>query len=108
MDNPSSVPVSWLAVLFVILSLAVTTLEDTDIVLRDLARGKDPCGNIRMLSSRYREAAFKCLTRQGVFWGRHNVQSLQALVLLVYAMGHNQDPTWVLLGEHRSPMLMKY
>lgn len=47
----------------------------------------------------------KCLAKQGVFWGKHNIQSLQALVLLVYAMGHSQDPTWVLLGKYTFPLL---
>jgi hypothetical protein len=98
-ENPRSVPASWLAILFVLLSLAVTGLEDDDPVLRDLARGADPCSNIRVLSRRYREAAMKCLAKQGVFWGKHNVQSLQALIILIYAMGHSQDHTWVLLGK---------
>ncbi|KAH7355451.1 hypothetical protein BKA65DRAFT_498437 [Rhexocercosporidium sp. MPI-PUGE-AT-0058] len=97
-EDPSSTPVSWLAILFVLLSLAVTSLEEHDPVLRDLARGKNSCDNIRMLSRRYREASMKCLAKQGVFWGKHNLQSLQALVMLIYAMGHNQDHTWVLLG----------
>jgi hypothetical protein len=77
----------------------VTALEESDPVLRDLARGPDASNNIRVLSRRYREAAMKCLAKQGVFWGKHNIQSLQALVLLVYAMSHSQDPTWALLGE---------
>lgn len=91
--------VSWLAILFVLISLAVTALEETDPILRDLARGPEACTNIRLLSKRYREAAMQCLAKQGVLWGRHNVQSLQALVLLLYAMGHSQDHTWVLLGR---------
>ncbi|KAH7411512.1 hypothetical protein BKA64DRAFT_663617 [Cadophora sp. MPI-SDFR-AT-0126] len=97
-ENPSSTPVSWLAILFVMLSLAVTGLGDDDPVLRDLARGQDPGSNIRILSRRYREAAMNCLTKQGVFWAKHNIQSLQALIMLIYAMGHSQDPTWALLG----------
>lgn len=99
-DYPKSVPISWLAILFILLSLAVTALEESDPVLRDLARGPDACNNIRLLSRRYREAAMKCLAKQGVFWGRHNIQSLQALILLIYAMGHSQDPTWALLGKY--------
>jgi hypothetical protein len=97
-DQPSSVSVSWLAILFVLISLAVTGLEENDPVLRDLARSPEPCANIRLLSRRYREAAMKCLVKQGVFWGKHNVQSLQALIMLIYAMGHSQDHTWTLLG----------
>lgn len=80
-------------------------MEDTDPILRDLARGPDPSHNIRVLSRRYREAAMKCLVKQGVFWGKHNIQSLQALVLLVYAMGHSQDPTWALLGQYFPTLL---
>jgi hypothetical protein len=88
------------SVLFVLLSLAVTGLEEDDPLLRDLGRGQDACSNIRVLSRRYREAAMKCLAKQGVLWGRHNVQSLQALIMLIYAMGHSQEPTWVLLGTY--------
>src|SRR4051812_46495287 len=99
LDDPSAAPVSWLAILFILLSLAVTAVEESDPVLRDLGRGQDACNNIRLLSRRYREAAMKCLARQRVFWGKHNLQSLQALIMLVYAMGHSQDPTWVLLGK---------
>jgi len=93
------VPISWLGILFIILSLAVTALEETDPVLRDLARGQDPFNNIRVLSKRYRESGMKCLAKQGILWGRYNMHSLQALIMLVYAMGHSQEPTWVLLGR---------
>jgi hypothetical protein len=91
--------VSFLAILFVLLSLAVTGLEEDDSLLRGLGRGNDACNNIRVLSRQYREAAMKCLAKQGVLWGRHNVQSLQALIMLIYAMGHSKEPTWVLFGR---------
>lgn len=91
-------PVSWIAILFIVLALAVTSLEEGDPLLGDLVRGRDACSKIHILSKRYREAAMKCLLKQGVFWGKHNVQSLQALILLMYAMGHSQEPTWILLG----------
>ncbi|TGO42182.1 hypothetical protein BHYA_0011g00160 [Botrytis hyacinthi] len=97
-ENPASTSPSWLAILFVLLALAVSTLDDNDPILRDLGRGTDSSANIRVLGKRYREGAMQCLGKQGVFWGRHNVQSLQALILLVYAMNHNQDPTWTILG----------
>ncbi|KAF7864294.1 uncharacterized protein EAF02_010262 [Botrytis sinoallii] len=97
-ENPASTSPSWLAILFVLLALAVTTLDDNHPILRDLGRGADSFANIRVLGKRYREGAMQCLGKQGVFWGKHNVQSLQALILLVYAMNHNQDPTWTILG----------
>jgi hypothetical protein len=97
--DPASVSLSWLAVLFIILSLSVTALETDDSVLRDLARGTNPNNNAKTLGKRYREAAMKCLAKKGVFWGKHDVQSLQALIMLGYAMNHSQEPTWVLLGK---------
>jgi hypothetical protein len=39
------------------------------------------------------------LAKEGVFWGRHTLKSLQALVMLGYAMSHSQIETWALLGE---------
>jgi hypothetical protein len=83
----------------VVLALAVTSLEDNDPVLRDLGRARDSSKNVRVLSKRYRKAAMDCLAKQGVFWGKHNIQSLQALVMLIYAMGHCQEPTWAFLGK---------
>ena len=47
----------------------------------------------------------KCLAKQGFFWGKHSIQSLQALVLLGYAMGHSQDSTWVVLRKYTLPLL---
>jgi hypothetical protein len=101
-EQPSLASASWLAILFALLSLAVIALEEDDQVLRDLARSQDPSSSIRSLSKRYREAAMKCLAKQGVFWGKHNIQSLQALIMLVYAMGHSQEPTWIPLGKYNN------
>jgi hypothetical protein len=102
LQNPDSVSLSWLATLFVILSLAVTSLEPDDPVLGDLARGPNLYINARALGRRYREAAMDCLAKKGILWGKHDIRSLQALILLGYAMGHSQEPTWVLLGESTS------
>jgi hypothetical protein len=98
-EDPESVSLSWMAILFVILSLAVTALEDEDLLLRDLGRASSPCKNIELLGRRYRGAAMKCIAKEGVFWGRHSVRSLQALIMLGYAMNHSQGNTWVLLGK---------
>ena len=96
---PYSVSLSWLAILFTIISLAVTAIDEHDPLLKDLGRSPDACANIRLLSMRYRGAAMKCLTKEGVVWGKHNVKSLQALIMLGYAMSHSQGETWVLIGE---------
>ncbi|TVY14437.1 Fusarisetin A cluster transcription factor fsa6, partial [Lachnellula arida] len=100
LQNPYEARPSWLAVLFVILSLAITSLASNDSFLDDFrfAPGSDPYANIRALSKRYHMLTMKCLEKQGVLWGKHNVQSLQALILLGYAMSHSHEKIWVLLG----------
>lgn len=87
----------WVALLFVILAIAVTALDDNDLALSDLGRERTVSGNIRVLSSRYRSAAMRCLAADGIV-SRHSLRSLQALVLILYARIHRNLPTWTLLG----------
>ena len=79
------------------LAIAVTALKDDDPLLADLNRGPQTSSNIRSLSERYRTLAMRSLAADGILW-RHNVQGLQALVLLVYAINHIQGCSWPLLG----------
>lgn len=88
---------SWIALLFTILSIAVTALDDDDALLVDLGREKTVSRNIKALSSRYRSAAMRCLAADGVV-SRHSINSLQCLVLINYARSHRGLPTWTLLG----------
>lgn len=88
---------SWIALLFTILSIAVTALNDDDSLLVDLGREKTVSRNIKVLSSRYRSAAMRCLAADGVV-SRHSINSLQCLVLINYARSHRGLPTWTLLG----------
>ncbi|KAL4937848.1 fungal-specific transcription factor domain-containing protein [Aspergillus oleicola] len=96
-QNPNAVSLPFLALLFVILSLAVTALDDTDPLLVHLGRDPLPGANIRSLSAKYRGAAMRCLTADN-FMFRHNLCTVQSLVLLIYAMNHAQGPAWSLLG----------
>jgi hypothetical protein len=103
-NNPSSQPLSWLALLFVVLSLAVTALPENDPLLSDI--GRDPSGakNIRILSSRYRQAAMRSLAADS-FMVRHRLSTLQALILLIYAINHSlgeDGGSWPLLGLTQS------
>jgi len=102
LEEPSSASLSWLAILFTILSLAVTALNDDHSILRELGRAPTACQNIRLLSKRYRGAAMQCLSAEGVFFGQHTIRSLQALLMLGYAMNHAQGDTWALLGTYKS------
>ncbi|GAD98220.1 hypothetical protein ARB_07724 [Paecilomyces variotii No. 5] len=96
-EDASSVSLGWLALLFIILGIAVTALDDNDEILPDLGHEKSISTNIRVVSSRYRSAAMKCLAADGVMT-RHSMNSLQALVLTLYARSHVNLPTWTLLG----------
>lgn len=72
-------------------------LSEEDPLLPDLGRETTPAANIRVLSARYRAAAMQCLAADGVMT-RHSLHTLQALVLLIYALTHSSQPCWVLLG----------
>jgi hypothetical protein len=91
---------SWLALLFVILSLAVTCLEEFDPILSDLGRQMNAHANIQSLSTRFRETAMRCLASDN-FLSTHDMSTLQALVLLVYGMNHSShsEQSWTLLGK---------
>jgi len=60
-QEPRLVPLSFLALLFVILSLATTSLDDKNPLLAEIAHNSTPSANIRGLVATYRLAAIKCL-----------------------------------------------
>jgi hypothetical protein len=95
--DPGSVSTAWLALLFAILAIAVSALNDDDPLLADLGRERTVSRNIKVLSARYRSAALRCLAADGVMT-RHSINSLQALVLISYARLHRGLPFWTLLG----------
>ncbi|KAL4875289.1 hypothetical protein BJY04DRAFT_166207 [Aspergillus karnatakaensis] len=95
--DPNSVTTAWISLLFIILGIAVTALHDDDPLLADLGREKTVSRNIKVLSSRYRSAALRCLSADGVL-SRHSINSLQSLILINYARLHRGLPTWTLLG----------
>ncbi|CAG7922092.1 unnamed protein product [Penicillium olsonii] len=95
--DPGSVSLSWLALLFAILAIAVSALDDDHPLLADLGRERTVSRNIKSLSARYRSAALRCLAADGVMF-RHSINSLQAMVLINYARAHRGLPIWTLLG----------
>lgn len=95
--DPSGVSLSWLALLFAILAIAVSALDDDDTLLSDIGRERTVSRNIKVLSARYRSAALQCLAADSVMT-RHSINSLQALVLVNYARLHRGLPFWTLLG----------
>ncbi|KAJ5591668.1 uncharacterized protein N7459_002037 [Penicillium hispanicum] len=95
--DPGSVSMSWLSLLFAILAIAVSALDDDDPLLSDLGRERTVSRNVKVLSARYRSAALRCLAADGVMT-RQSINSLQALVLVSYARLHRGLPFWTLLG----------
>jgi hypothetical protein len=96
-EDRNSVSFSWLALLFSILSISVTALDEESTLLFDLGRNGSTFENITHLSSRYRLAAMQCLAADQYLW-RHNMHTLQALILLIYGINHSHGQTWALLG----------
>lgn len=98
--DPQSISLSWLALLFIIIALGVTCLEDDDTVLRDLGRGANGVQIINSLGARFRSAAMKCLAADN-FLANYSISTLQATILLIYAINHSQGvgQSWTILGE---------
>jgi hypothetical protein len=94
-------PLSWLALLFAVLSIAVTSLDEGSPLLRDIGKSSMASKNISTLTSRYRAAAFLCLEGDHYLW-RQNLRTLQALILLVYGINHSHGQSWALLGLTRN------
>jgi hypothetical protein len=91
------VSLSFLALIFVILSIAVNALPTNDSILANLGMRSNSAKNIKSLSAEYRQAAMRCLSADQFLW-RHNLFTAQALVLLIYGLSHVHGPAWTLLG----------
>ncbi|KAI8655259.1 Zn(2)-C6 fungal-type domain-containing protein [Fusarium keratoplasticum] len=100
-SDPEQVSLPWLALLFVILSIAVIALPEDSPLLRELGRRNSSLENTSLLSSRYRGAAMKCLEADHYLW-RHNLNTLQAVILLIYGINHTHGQSWALLGTARN------
>ncbi|KAJ5389786.1 uncharacterized protein N7496_000854 [Penicillium cataractarum] len=95
--DPGRMPMSWLALLFAILAISISALNDDNPLLFDLGRERTVGRNIKILFTRYRSAALRCLALDNVM-SRHSMTSLQALVLIIYACLNRALPCWTLLG----------
>jgi hypothetical protein len=96
LENAETTSLSWLALLFAVLGTAVLALERSSPILCDLSRSRK-VGKVADLMEHYRSAAMACLEADHYLWN-HNVTTLQALILLIYSIGHSHGRTWTLLG----------
>ncbi|KAI9039877.1 Zn(II)2Cys6 transcription factor [Aspergillus affinis] len=96
-QDPQKAPLPFIGLIFVALGLAVTAINKESAVLFDLGREASPAESARSLAAKYRQAAMRCLAADNFMW-QHSLQTLQCLVLLIYAINHAQGPAWALLG----------
>jgi Fungal specific transcription factor domain len=75
----------------------VTALDDEHPLLTNLGFEPSASANIKSLAERYRSAAMKCLSADQFLW-QHTLHTVQALILLIYAINHAHGPSWALLG----------
>ncbi|KAL4796670.1 hypothetical protein BDV19DRAFT_388171 [Aspergillus venezuelensis] len=96
--NPNNYQPSWLALLFAILSMAVLSIENDGTMLAELWSDPD-VQNTAALSCRFRTAATICLAQDN-FLINHSLNTLEALLILIYTISHDEgvDRGWVLLG----------
>jgi hypothetical protein len=100
LNNPSATEPAWLALLFLICSTTVNIFEEDDPTFRTLSSALCPEWKTTQVSQYYRQIAMDCLC-QSEFLVRFNLGTLEALLLLVYTISHNEgvDRSWTLLGK---------
>ncbi|KAH7232923.1 hypothetical protein BKA59DRAFT_504081 [Fusarium tricinctum] len=97
--DPASCDLSWLALLFLVCSATLRTIDESDEVINSIATNPSYGSNIAAISDRYRAMAMICLCKDR-FLVRHRLSTLEALLVLVYTISHNEgaEQSWVILG----------
>ena len=90
-------PLTWLALLFAVISTAVLGLSSDSPIVDELSRSSGALAKMVELSERYRTLALRCLEADHYLWD-HNITTLQTLVLLIYGISHSYGQAWTLLG----------
>ncbi|KID72157.1 C6 zinc finger domain-containing protein, partial [Metarhizium brunneum ARSEF 3297] len=96
-SDAEGAPMEWLALLFAVLGTAVLAVDMDSPLLPSLSRKDTVLGRVTQLSERYYSAAIKCLDMDHYLW-RHNLTTLQTLLLIIYGIHHSRGQTWTLLG----------
>ncbi|KAI0205027.1 hypothetical protein F4808DRAFT_448606 [Astrocystis sublimbata] len=97
--DPSAVDFSWLALLFMLLSLGIHTLDYDGPLPAEINPNAPLLQVSGRLTRRYREAAMMCLSK-AQFLTRYHLSTLQALLLVIYEICHEEgvEQGWTLLG----------
>ncbi|KAE8151212.1 fungal-specific transcription factor domain-containing protein [Aspergillus avenaceus] len=107
MQRPHDVDLSWLALLFSLCSLALSTLDESDPRLASF-RSQLPSSPTRVsgtafvtvsMPRRLLRTAMTCLLQDN-FFIRHKFSIFEALLIVIYTFTHNEtvDQGWALLG----------
>ncbi|KAF4959282.1 hypothetical protein FSARC_10799 [Fusarium sarcochroum] len=100
LKDPKRISLSWLALLFAILSLTLKTIEASDVGVTELWQDATLPRDLSAISQKYQNAAMMSLS-QDQFLVRHDLCTLEALLILVFMISHNEGPEygWALLGN---------
>lgn len=100
LERPTETDHAWLALLFLICSITVNIFEEDDRTFRSLSSTLHSNWTIVQVSQYYRRMAMDCLCRDE-FLVHFNIGTLEALLLLVYTISHNEgvEQSWTLLGR---------
>ncbi|KAF3386367.1 hypothetical protein F1880_001394 [Penicillium rolfsii] len=98
-QDSSETSLSWVALLFAICSATMNTMEKDDTILLELWPQLQGNHDIAELAYRFRTAALICLSLDQ-FMIRHNLSTLEALLILVYTISNHEgaERAWALLG----------
>lgn len=99
-QDPSVADLSWMALLFLICSATLKSMEKDEIALVDMDPAVSDSNDIASISYRLRAAALLCLS-QDQFLIRHNLSTLEGLLVLIYTISNIEgvEHAWALLGE---------
>lgn len=99
LKDPQGVDLSWLALLFAICSLTVKAIPPNDTGLLELWQNEPLSHDLCALSQNYRTAAMMSLS-QDQFLIRHNLNTLEALLVVIQAISDTEgaEHVWALLG----------
>ncbi|KAJ0414783.1 fungal-specific transcription factor domain-containing protein [Aspergillus carlsbadensis] len=97
--DPLNIDLSWIALLFTICAVTLNTMEETDPIFAELQSDENQLLSPSTIVARLRSAAMMCLS-QDQFMVRHTLCTLEALLILIYGISHNDgvERAWVLLG----------
>lgn len=100
-QDPSSADLSWIALLLLICSATLKSMESDEVGLLDIWPSVSESQSLSTISYQFRAAALICLS-QDQFLLRHKLSTLEALLILIYTISNHEgvERAWTLLGVY--------